>query len=62
MKNNPRIRYSGNLGMHWSWSVVLSLSLVVLVALNFRISTKAGIVTLLFTCCYFVLILGVYLY
>ena len=32
MKNNPRIRYSGNLGMHWSWSVVLSLSLVVLVA------------------------------
>ena len=61
MKNKPKIKYSGNLGMHWNWNLVLSLSLLVLICLNFRISPKAGMVTLLFSGCYFLLILIVYL-
>ncbi len=62
MKNKPKIKYSGNLGMHWNWNLVLSLSLLVLVLLNFRISHRAGLVTLLFAGCYFGVILLVYLY
>lgn len=62
MKNKPRIKYSGNLGMHWTWNLVLSLSLLVLILLNFRISRKAGLTTMAFSACYFLLILIVYLY
>lgn len=61
MKNKPKIKYSGNLGMHWNWNLVLSVSLLVLIILNFRISHKAGLVTLLFACIYFLLVLIIYL-
>lgn len=62
MSKKPKIRYSGNLGMHWNWSIALSLSLFVLVILNFRISRQAGLITLAFSCFYFFLVLVVYLY
>lgn len=48
--------------MHWNWSLGLSLSLFVLILLNFRVSRRAGLVTLAFSACYFVLILIIYLY
>ena len=62
MKSGSGARYSGYLKMHWSWSVYLALSLFALTAGMFFIDRRAGMICLVFSCAYFVVILLIYLY
>lgn len=60
MKKKFKAKYSGTLKMHWQWSVILALTLLLLTAGMLFIDTRAALVTLAFTAGYFLIILGLY--
>ena len=61
MKSKPGVKYSGNLKKHWSWSLGLSFTLILLTAAVFWIDRKAGFLVLAFTIVYLVIVLVLYL-
>ncbi len=61
-KKRLKARYSGTLQLHWTWSVFLALSLLVLDAVLMSQSRKAGMTACVFSLIYFVLIGVFYLY
>ena len=56
-----KARYSGTLKLHWQWSVLLALSLLVLDALVMWQSRRAGVIALVFSLAYFLAVLWLYL-
>lgn len=61
-KKQQRTAYSGKLLFHWRWSVILAFALLALVAVMFAESRRAGLTALVFSCAYFLAIIGIYLY
>ncbi len=62
MKKNMKVKYGGNLKLHWRWNVILASTLLILVVVMFCINERAGLVALAFTAVYFLLVLLMYFY
>ena len=61
-KRKPQARYKGSLRMHWRWSVILALSLLILDIVLLVREPHAGYIALIFSGVYFLVILLFYLY
>lgn len=62
MKSGSGVKYSGYLRMYWSWNVYLALTLFALTAAMFFVDQRAGLISLAFSCAYFLIILLIYVY
>ncbi|MDD2958850.1 MAG: DHH family phosphoesterase [Lachnospiraceae bacterium] len=60
MKTKFKAKYGGNLKMHWQWSVILALTLLILDAWLMWVDTKAGLIGIAFSALYFLAILWMY--
>ncbi len=61
-RNKLRGRYSGSLRSHWTWSIVLACTLIILDAALLHRDRSSGLIAVLFTAFYFAAVIGVYLY
>ena len=61
MKEKRKVKISGDLRLHWQWDLVLAFSLIILTIAMFRINTRAGIVALVFSGLYILVVLLLYL-
>ncbi len=62
MKPGSGVQYGRYLRMHWSWNVYLGLTLFGLSAGLFFVDRRAGLISVIFSCCYYLVILLIYLY
>ena len=61
-KNKLRANYGGPLRAHWLWSVVLACSLLILDAVLFLRDRDSGLVAMIFTAAYFLVVIALYFY
>ena len=62
MKSGSGVKYSGNLKMHWNWSLYLAFGLIPMTAGMFAVSRRAGLIAMAFTAAYFLAVLFVWFY
>lgn len=60
MNTKFKAKYSGDLKLHWQWSVILALTLLILDGAMFWVSREAGFLALIFTALYFLGVLWMY--
>ena len=61
MKEKRKVKVSGNLRLHWQWNILLAFSLIILTAAMFLIDTKAGVVALVFSIVYLLIVMVIYM-
>ena len=61
-KSEMKAKYSGSLKMNWQWSVILSLSLLILDGILLWKNRQAGLIAVAFSVVYFLAMLWIYLH
>ena len=59
-KSKSRAKYGGPLKLHWQWSVLLALSLLLLDGVLLWQNRRAGLTAIIFTALYFLVVLWLY--
>ena len=60
--SGKKAKYGGALKAHWQWSVLLSLSLLILDGILLWKYPRAGLIAVIFTAVYYLAVLGIYMY